>query len=315
MENVVEELYYPLLQSFGFIPQPDDQRYGSMGTCWAMPEDKGGGTFWIYGQTDLFNIKIHDFYLHEDSLFEFLLPGCLGITYYESFSADELSPYRRVSAGCIKAFIGKETPYRVLMHKKIPVRSIGIEVSPAYYEEYLLKQYPNEFENLVHAFQAVDQTEHFPEMVRLLTQVKTYRGEGIAAKLFYEGKVAEAISLMVEFCKRRPSDGAALSVEDSQRIEDVAAYINDHFAHDLPMERLAKIACMGTTKLKNTFRRHHDCTITEYIQQRRVSHAEYLLANTGFSIGDVVQMVGYQNASHFSELFKKITGLLPSEYR
>lgn len=42
---------------------------------------------------------------------------------------------------------------------------------------------------------------NFPEMSRLLKQVETYRGKGIAAALFYEGKVAEAISLIVEWSR------------------------------------------------------------------------------------------------------------------
>ena len=38
-------------------------------------------------------------------------------------------------------------PYQVIVHKNIPVRSIGIEITPAYYEDYLKKQYPEEYRN------------------------------------------------------------------------------------------------------------------------------------------------------------------------
>ncbi|WP_278580612.1 helix-turn-helix transcriptional regulator, partial [Eubacterium callanderi] len=55
--------------------------------------------------------------------------------------------------------------------------------------------------------------------------------------------------------------------------------------------------------------------ITEYIQQRRMSQAETLLAKTDLSIGQVAQSVGYTSASRFAELFRKSTGLLPLEYR
>lgn len=65
---------------------------------------------------------------------EFNLPECLSITQYESISGEELNPYRRLSAGCIKTFIGGDKPYKALIHKKIPIYSIGIEVMPAYYE-------------------------------------------------------------------------------------------------------------------------------------------------------------------------------------
>ena len=74
-------------------------------------------------------------------MLEFDLPECLSITRYDSISGEELSPYRRLSAGCIKTYVGGYKPYQVIVHQNIPVRSIGIEITPAYYEDYLKKQY------------------------------------------------------------------------------------------------------------------------------------------------------------------------------
>ena len=133
---------------------------------------------------------------------EFNLPECLSITQYESISGEELNPYRRLSAGCIKTFIGGDKPYKALIHKKIPIYSIGIEVMPAYYEGYLKKQYPSDYINPLSAFKQVDQTTDFPAMAKLLHEVKLYRGDGIAAGLFYEAKVAEAVSLVAEEQKK-----------------------------------------------------------------------------------------------------------------
>ena len=232
-----------------------------------------------------------------------------------SISGEELSPYRRLSAGCIKTYIGGYEPYQVLIHKNIPIRSIGIEIMPAYYGDYLKKQYPEEYRNPVEAFRKIDQTTDFPEMSRLLSEVQNYRGDGIAAKLFYESKVAEALSLVVEYQKKRPAAPIKLSQADLERIQTVAAYLSDHYAAEIPMERLTQIACMGTTKLKSSFKKVYDCTITEYIQQRRMSQAEYLLTNTDLSIGQIAQTVGYSTSSRFAELFRKSTGLLPGEFR
>lgn len=153
-------------------------------------------------------------------------------------------------------------------------------------------------------------------MSRLLTEIKDYRGEGIAAKLFYEGKVAEAVSMVVEYQKKHPDKPAhKLSQQDIENLQIVAAYLSDHYAFDIPLERLTQIACMGTTKLKSCFKKYYDCTITEYVQQRRMSQAEYLLAYTELTVGQVAQTVGYSTSSRFAELFRKSTGLLPLEYR
>lgn len=315
MQSSTEALYAPALREFGFVPEPDNHRYGPNGLCWRQAGEGGDGYYWIYGQKDLFTIKIHDFSFREDSFLEFDIPACLSVTYYESISGEELSPYRRLTAGCVKTFLGGMEPYRVLIHKNIPITSIGIDITPAYYETWLKRQYPEEYVHPLEAFRTVDQTDCFPEMVRLLEQVKNYRGEGIAARLFYEAKVAEAVSLVVARGRKQSVQKKELTQEEQRRILDVTAYINDYCALELPQERLAKIACMGGTKLKSCFRQYHGCTITEYIQQRRMSRGEQLLSETDLPIGQIARSVGYRSASRFAELFRESTGLTPGEYR
>lgn len=98
-------------------------------------------------------------------------------------------------------------------------------------------------------------------------------------------------------------------------LQNVVSYIADHYAFDIPLERLASIACMSETKLKGCFKRQFGCSITQYIQGRRMSQAEHLLINTDFTMGQIAQMIGYTTSSRFAELFKKSTGILPIEYR
>lgn len=96
MPEIIEQYYAPLLKGHGFIPDPDNQQYGSLGISWKLSPEIGEGSYWTYGQKDLYDIKIHNFSFHEDSLLEFSLPECLSITRYDSISGEELAPYRRV---------------------------------------------------------------------------------------------------------------------------------------------------------------------------------------------------------------------------
>jgi AraC-like DNA-binding protein len=316
IHDIYEDFYATLLTDCGFSPAAHIPPYGPSGLCWKLSEAVGDGYYWIYSQKNLFDIRIHDFSFHEDSFMEFNMPECLSITHFESISGEELSPYGRLNAGCVKALINGYEPYRVLIHKEIPIRATSVEIMPAYYEDYLQKQYPGVYEHPREAFVKLGQTMAFPQMARLLNQVKTYQGNGISAKLFYEGKVAEAVSLVIE---RQRTSGTAPSVslsgQDIRHLDNAAAYINDHYAHDIPLERISKIACMGATKFKSTFRRYHGCTVTEYLHQRRMSQAEHLLSDTDLTIGQIAQTVGYSCASRFSVLFRRSTGILPGEYR
>lgn len=318
MKDIIENYYKGEFAEKGFLPDVENQAYCKIGSTWKLSHEVGEGSFWIYGQEDLFDIKIHDFAFHQDFMLQLEMPECLGIMQYESISGEELSPYRRLEAGSVMSFISGYNPYKALIHKKIPVRSVGIEILPSYYEDYLRKQYPGEYASPQDAFAAIGQTATFPEMSRLLGQVKHYRGEGMAAKLFFEGKVAEAVSLVVERSrqsKQRKDAKKRLSPQDIQQMEVITLYLNDHYVRDTSIEQLVRIACMSATKLQATFKQFHGCTITEYIQQRRMSQSEHLLANTELTIGQIAQSVGYSNASRFAELFRKSTGLLPGEFR
>lgn len=316
MSNKISKFYKKSLVEHGFSEAKSNKEYCSMGTCWEISDAIGKGEYWIYEQNDLYNIKIHNFFYHEDMVLEERMPECLNITYYESISGEEFIPYKRLEANCVKAYIGGYQPWKANIHKKIPICSTGIEIFPKYYEDYLKKNYQGEYQSPFDAFKMIEGGEEFPEMVMLLTQIKNYRGEGISAKLYYDAKVAEAVSLIVEHQKKKEKQSKIiLSAHDKELLLSVTAYINDHYAYNIKQEQLTQIACMGTTKLKSNFKRLHGCTITEYIQHRRMSQAEHLLSSTEFTIHQIAQTVGYKSASRFAELFRKSTGILPNEFR
>lgn len=85
-----------------------------------------------------------------------------------------------------------------------------MEILPAYYENFLKKQYSELYFDLPDAFQSVDQSTDFPAMSKLLLEIENYRGEGAAAALFYEAKVTEVIALVVNAWKRQSQKKNAL---------------------------------------------------------------------------------------------------------
>ena len=314
--SILTDYYNPLLQKNNFRKIDCPEKFSPAGDCWEISPAVGNGYYWVYAKQDLFDIKIHDFSFNDDFCLDMDIPECISIQRYDSISGEELNPYRRLSAGNIQTIIGGKQRYRALIHKHIPIHAIGIEILPKYYEDFLKKHYPDEFFDLSAAFQSVDQASDFPAMSKLLFEIENYRGDGIAASLFYEAKVTEAIALVVDNQKRQAAEkNRPIVKEDLDGLKNVVSYIADHYAFDIPLERLANIACMSPNKLKTCFKRYTGCTVTEYIQGRRMSQAEHLLIDTDFTMGQIAQMIGYSTSSRFAELFKKSTGILPIEYR
>lgn len=313
----IENYYKEKLFENGFKEEHSNQSYNSVGKLYSVPAETGKGVYWVYGQEDLYDIKIHDFYFYEDSIFDFKIQeNSLSICYYDSISGEEVSPYRRLTAGCVKSFIGGYASCKTFIHKNIPVRAIEIEITPSYYEKHLKEAYPDEYVSLYDSFCDISLTNNFPEMIHLFHQIWNYRGDGMAAKLFYDGKVAEAISLVIEYNKKyKPSEKSKISDRDMKLLDDVIAYINDHFNRNISINHLCHIACMGRTKFKILFKQKYGCTVTEFIQQRRLSHAESLLTTTDFTIQQIAIAVGYTNASRFAAAFKQSTGVFPVDYK
>ena len=160
-------------------------------------------------------------------------------------------------------------------------------------------------------------TEHgiddYAELESKVAEISAANDEAAAA---LKGKVIEAISLIMEYNRQQSNTPSVkISNADLRALENGAAYINDHFNCDISVDQLSHITCMGRTKLKLAFKEVYGVSITEYIQQRRLSHAETLLSLTDFTIEQVAAAVGYNNAGRFASMFKKSTGVYPAEYR
>lgn len=317
--NKTEKFFSTKLEESGFKEISMNDRYNPAGKLYQLSNEYGEGYYWIYEEKDLYAIKIHDFFYYRDYFLDIRSmewPESLNITYFESVSGEEIVPYRRLSTDFVKIFFGGEQTYRAVIHKNIPIRSIGIEIFPEYYDKYLRESYGKEYENPHEALLGIDQSVRFPELITLLRQIWHYQGEGMSARLFYNGKIAEAVALIVAYHQKHPAkETKPLSLKDTEYLGAVAAYISDHFQTELPLEYLANIACMGTTKLKASFKQQYGCTITEYIRHRRLSHAETLLVSTDFTMLQIAKTVGYSNGGRFARDFQKSTGLYPAEFR
>ena len=56
-------------------------------------------------------------------------------------------------------------------------------------------------------------------------------------------------------------------------------------------------------------------TFNEYLNRLRVSKAKELLRSPELRLTDVAQLVGYEDQSYFTKVFKRVTGVLPHAYR
>lgn len=55
--------------------------------------------------------------------------------------------------------------------------------------------------------------------------------------------------------------------------------------------------------------------MNEYIEYVRIEKAKELLENEDMKLNEIAKRVGYNNPNYFTTVFRKATGMYPSEYR
>jgi len=63
------------------------------------------------------------------------------------------------------------------------------------------------------------------------------------------------------------------------------------------------------------FKKHTGQTIYDYLVETRIARAKKLLSSTSIKVYEVSELVGYMSKAHFTEVFKKKTGMTPKEYQ
>lgn len=91
--------------------------------------------------------------------------------------------------------------------------------------------------------------------------------------------------------------------------------LHDEFVRPPSLTLLAEAAGVHRVHLARTFREHFDCTIGEYVRQRRLDLACHQLAMSDAPLSEVALSVGFADQSHLTSTFKRVLGMPPGEFR
>lgn len=137
-----------------------------------------------------------------------------------------------------------------------------------------------------------------------------------AKRIEMVGTVADAGELMRKMVKKYCKLVKTHSMRNySPFVQKVMTLIDSDLTADLSLKRFADILSVNPSYLSALFKKETGKTLTEYVAQKRIEHAAYLLRTTNLQIQTVAQHCGIYDVNYFAKIFKKIIGKTPKEYR
>ena len=131
---------------------------------------------------------------------------------------------------------------------------------------------------------------------------------------FNDQKIQSVINIASMLVKHILLDNM-LKPDFDESIQKAITFIDENLATPLTVRSIAKATNTSKSVLYKRFHACFQCTLSEYINTKRVDKAAHLLLNTDLSAEEISQKVGYTSTSYFSKTFKKNKGMSPLKFK
>jgi AraC-like DNA-binding protein/mannose-6-phosphate isomerase-like protein (cupin superfamily) len=101
----------------------------------------------------------------------------------------------------------------------------------------------------------------------------------------------------------------------SSFIRDIIIYINENYSKHISLKKLSEQFHISSYHISHEFKKIYGISPINYVIERRLSDAKWLLINTQDSLISIANKVGYENPNHFTNLFMERTNYSPLQYR
>ena len=95
----------------------------------------------------------------------------------------------------------------------------------------------------------------------------------------------------------------------------IEEYIDKNSDKKITLTSLSSKCFYNPSYFSRIFKQRYGTTLTEYLKSKRIEHAKELLSDTGLTVEQIIQKIGFSDRSAFYSAFYTNTNTTPSEYR
>lgn len=111
------------------------------------------------------------------------------------------------------------------------------------------------------------------------------------------------------------AEKAIVEGEKNPIVELAREYVAEHYDENLMLADVAEKVGVSAGYLSTLFQKQLEKGFVDYLNEIRIDHACTYLQQKYLKTYEIAYKVGFNDEKYFSKVFKKVTGLSPSEYR
>lgn len=127
------------------------------------------------------------------------------------------------------------------------------------------------------------------------------------------GLVLELLEEMLLLVLAEKDGEASGTIRDM--VSEAAQYIDRNYYEELTLVSLAAKYGVESSYFSRVFKQETGKNLMLYITDKRIEKAKEIMHQSQTSMAEIAFMVGYDDYTYFSKVFKKVTGMSPREYR
>ena len=108
--------------------------------------------------------------------------------------------------------------------------------------------------------------------------------------------------------------GRPIPLRKDKNIERIKYFVEKNYTN-VNLRAMSSEMCLSSKYISRIFKEKHNINFREYKLHVRVAKAKELLMNTSLTVDQISVLLGYQNTESFLRVFKRRTGITPTEYR
>lgn len=171
-------------------------------------------------------------------------------------------------------------------------------------------------DNIFSSDSPIIRNEEYKEII--WTMIHALYTEAWEKQAGYSRICNDLIQLIIHYIQRiskQPGYPKARVCQTKMEAKKIMDYLDQSYMEDISLQDVSEKFHMHPNSICHLLKKEFNTSPKQYMLERRLGEAQYMMSSTSMSIEKIAEAVGYKNLNHFYRKFNSVYGISPTQWR